>query len=88
MTTVRVSGGIMKNNTLAMIATVALVLGPASMIGYIDPAVCNGLKASEFVSCEVAAAQHLWAFAGFTIFGAGTLLFSFLRNKKQRASKN
>lgn len=78
----------MKNNTLAMIATVALVLGPASMIGYIDPAVCQGLPTSDFVSCDVAAAQHLWAFAGFTLFGAGTLLLSFLRHKKQRASKN
>ena len=78
----------MKNNTLAMIATVALVLGPASMIGYIDPAVCNGLPASDFVSCEVAAAQHLWAFAGFTIFGAGTLLISYLRFRKQNAGKN
>lgn len=78
----------MKNNTLAMIATVALVLGPASMIGYIDPAVCSGLPASDFVSCEAAAAQHLWAFAGFTIFGAGTLLISYLRFKKQNARKN
>ncbi|MEN9287472.1 MAG: hypothetical protein RLZ88_142, partial [Actinomycetota bacterium] len=32
----------MKNNTLAMLATISLVLGLASLIGYIDPAVCEG----------------------------------------------
>ncbi|MEY4321892.1 MAG: hypothetical protein RL167_620 [Actinomycetota bacterium] len=73
----------MKNNTLAMIATIALVLGPASLIGYIDPAVCKGLPTSEFISCDAAAAQHIWGFWGFTIFGAATLLMSYLRNKKK-----
>jgi hypothetical protein len=73
----------MKNNTLAMIATIALVLGPASLIGYIDPAVCKGLPTSEFISCDAAAAQHIWGFWGFTIFGAATLLIGYLRNKKK-----
>lgn len=78
----------MKNNTLAMIATIALVLGPASMIGYIDPAVCNGLPTSEFMSCEAAAAQHLWGFWGFTLFGAGTLLIGTMRNRRKNEGKN
>ena len=59
----------MKNNSLAMLATIALVAALASMIGYIDPAVCDGIKSDGFVTCEQAAQQHIWGFWGFLGFG-------------------
>ena len=59
----------MKNNSLAMLATIALVAALASMIGYIDPAVCEGIKSDGFVTCEQAAQQHIWGFWGFLGFG-------------------
>lgn len=71
----------MKNNTLAMIATISIVLGLATMIGYIDPAVCTDSNADAFVSCNQAAAQHLWAFAGFTSFGVITLVMGTVRSR-------
>ncbi len=71
----------MKNNTLAMIATISIVLGLATMIGYIDPAVCADSNADAFVSCNQAAAQHLWAFAGFTSFGVITLVMGTVRSR-------
>lgn len=80
----------MKNNTLAMIATISIVLGLATMIGYIDPAVCADSNADAFVSCNQAAAQHLWAFAGFTSFGIITLVVGTIRTRMlaRRAENN
>lgn len=74
----------MKNNTLAMIATISLVLGLASMIGYIDPAVCEGSQSQAFVTCEEAAAQHLWGFFGFSAFGVVTLVVGTVRSRMRR----
>ncbi|MFM6971672.1 MAG: hypothetical protein ACKOWH_03675 [Rhodoluna sp.] len=73
----------MKNNTLAMLATISIVLGLASIIGYIDPAVCAGSAPQEFITCEQAATQHLLGFAGFTSFGVITLLLGTIRNRAQ-----
>jgi len=63
-----------KNNSLAMLATIALVAALASMIGYIDPAVCEGIKSDGFVTCEQAAQQHIWGFWGFLSFGVLVLV--------------
>lgn len=76
----------MKNNSLAMLATISIVLGLASLIGYIDPAVCTVEQSEAFVSCEQAASQHIAGFLGFTLFGAGTLLAGYLRNKTRSAA--
>ena len=72
----------MKNNSLAMVALISLVLGIASLVGYIDPAVCGELPSNGFITCEQAAAQHLWGFWGFTAFGAVTLLGGTLLSKR------
>mgnify|MGYP006871988630 FL=1 len=71
----------MKNNSLAMVATISLVLSIASMISYIDPAVCAGSTTEGFVTCEQAAAQHLWGFWGFMAFGIVTLVAGTIRNQ-------
>jgi hypothetical protein len=76
-----------KNNTLAMIATISIVLGLASMIGYIDPAVCEGSQTQAFVTCEEAAAQHLGGFFGFTAFGVVTLVVGTIRSRMRARRK-
>ncbi|MEY3537895.1 MAG: hypothetical protein RL645_709 [Actinomycetota bacterium] len=78
----------MKNNTLAMLATISLVLGLASLIGYIDPAVCEGRQSGTFITCEQAAAQHVAGFWGFTAFGVVVLAVGTIRAAfKRRAAK-
>lgn len=69
----------MKNNTLAMLATISIVLGLASLIGYIDPAVCEGRQSGTFITCEQAAAQHIAGFWGFSAFGIAVLSFGTIR---------
>jgi hypothetical protein len=71
----------MKNNSLAMLATVSIVLGLASMIGYIDPAVCAGNQDQVFITCQQAADQHIAGFIGFTAFGLVTLIFGTIRSR-------
>lgn len=78
----------MKNNSLAMLATISIVLGLASLVGYIDPAVCTVEQSEAFVSCEQAASQHILGFLGFTIFGAGTLLAGYLRSKRKTSARS
>ena len=69
----------MKNNTLAMLATIALVAAFASMIGYIDPATCTVENKDAFLTCEEAANQHIYAFWGFAGFSAVVLLSDLVR---------
>lgn len=69
----------MKNNNLAMLATISIVLGIASIIGYIDPAVCAGSKSDGFITCAEAASQHLWGFVGFSTLGIITLVVGTIR---------
>jgi hypothetical protein len=75
----------MKNNSLAMIALIALVGAPASLIGYIDPKTCPPQN-STFTTCQQAADQHLWLFWGLAAFGILTFVGSFVARKlrKQR----
>ncbi len=74
----------MKNNTLAMLATISIVLGIASLIGYIDPAVCEGRQSGAFITCEQAAAQSIAGFWGFSAFGILVWVFGTLRAAVQR----
>lgn len=76
----------MKNNNLAMIATISLALGIGSLVGYIDPAVCAGSPSDGFVTCAEAASQHIWGFVGFTAFGIVTLVVGTVR-ARVRASR-
>lgn len=77
----------MKNNNLAMIATISLALGIGSLVGYIDPAVCAGSPSEGFVTCTEAASQHIWGFVGFTAFGIVTLLVGTIR-ARMRSSQS
>ena len=75
------AGGLeMKNNSLAMIALIALVAAPASLIGYIDPATCP-VQNSGFTTCQQAADQHILLFWGFAAFGILTFVGSFVARK-------
>ena len=77
----------MKNNSLAMIATVSLALSLASMIGYIDPAVCEASQSQGFITCKEAADQHIWAAVGFASFGVVTLITGTVRNRLRAKRK-
>ena len=82
----------MKNNTLAMLGTIALVGALASMIGYIDPATCTVEGSEAFMTCEEAAGRQMWAFWGFLGFaaltlGGGTLRYWLAKRRTKVASK-
>ena len=70
----------MKNNSLAMIALIALVGAPASLIGYIDPKTCPEQN-SGFTTCQQAADQHIWLFWILAAFGVATFVGSFVARK-------
>lgn len=78
----------MKNNNLAMIATISIVLGIGSIIGYIDPAVCAGSPSDGFITCTEAANQHLWGFWGFTSFGIIALVAGTIRSRMRANREN
>ncbi|MEN9603590.1 MAG: hypothetical protein RL545_279, partial [Actinomycetota bacterium] len=52
----------MKNNTLAMLATISLVLSVALLISYIDPAVCAGSGIQSLETCTQLAYEHIYGF--------------------------
>ncbi len=70
----------MKNNSLAMMALIALVGAPASLIGYIDPATCPAQN-SAFTTCQQAADEHIWLFWVLAAFGLLTFVGSFVARK-------
>ena len=51
----------MKNNSMAMIATVALVGILALLIGFFDPETCTPNQLEGWTSCEAIASQRAWA---------------------------
>ena len=71
----------MKNNSLAMIATISLALSLASMIGYIDPAVCEASQSEGFITCKEVADQHIAVAVGFASFGIVTLVLGTIRSR-------
>jgi hypothetical protein len=73
----------MKNNTLAMVATIAIALSIASLIGYVEPTACTVVPPEGFPTCEETASQRLWTAGGLFAFGALTLLFGTLRSKRK-----
>ena len=76
----------MKNNSLAMIALIALVGAPASLIGYIDPKTCP-VKSDVFTNCQQAADQHIWLFWGLAAFGVITFVSSFIVRRLSKSTK-
>ncbi|MEY4367870.1 MAG: hypothetical protein RLZ28_1285 [Actinomycetota bacterium] len=77
----------MKNNSLAMIALIALVGAPASLIGYIDPKTCPPQN-SGFTTCQQAADQHVWLFWILAAFGVATFVGSFVSHKIAARNKS
>jgi len=71
----------MKNNTLAMLATISLALSVAMLISYIDPAVCAGSGIQDVSVCAQVASEHIWGFIGFFAFGAITLVGGAIRSR-------
>jgi hypothetical protein len=71
-----------KNNSLAMLATIGAVLALASMIGYIDPAVCVVEPAQNFASCESVAQQTL-TLAGTLATVSAALFVAHLWQKRR-----
>jgi uncharacterized protein (UPF0261 family) len=74
----------MKNNALAMLATISIAVGLASIIGYVEPSACVVSGAEGIATCEEAASQQLWSFIGFTSFGVVTLLVSAVRSRRRK----
>jgi len=71
----------MKNNNLAMLALIALVAAPASLIGYIDPKTCPKELEGTFTTCQQAADQHITAFWVFAAIGVLTFVGSFINRR-------
>ena len=74
----------MKNNTLAMLATISLAVSVAILISYIDPAVCAGSGIQTLDACTQLANEHIWGFVGFFAFGAITLVVGTIRARLKR----
>ncbi len=63
----------MKNNSLAMLATIAAVVAIASFIGFFNPETCTVEAVDGWASCESIAAQRAIggvAFAAAALIGA------------------
>lgn len=61
-----------KNNSMAMIATITLVGVIASIIGLFDPATCVQVQSDDWTSCESIARERVigfWALLIFSVFG-------------------
>lgn len=74
----------MKNNTLAMLATISIAVGLASIIGYVEPSACVVSGGEGIATCEEVASQQFWSFVGFTSFGVVTLLISAIRARRRK----
>lgn len=74
----------MKNNTLAMLATISIAVGLASIIGYVEPSACVVSGTDGIATCEEVAGQQFWSFVGFTSFGVVTLLISAIRARRRK----
>ncbi len=77
--------GCVKNNTLAMLATISLAVSVAILISYIDPTVCAGSGIQSLEACTQLANEHIWGFVGFLSFGVITLVGGALRHRIQVA---
>lgn len=73
----------MKNNSLAMLATIAAVGALATLIGYVDPQVCAVSAEEAWMRCEHIAAQTLTAFWVFFSI-AGLSLIGYLAQLRKR----
>lgn len=73
-----------QNNSLAMVATVALVGVFASIIGLFDPSTCVDVQTEGWTSCESIASDRQigsWVLLSLSVLGFAA---SFVRRKKQK----
>ena len=76
----------MRNNSLAMLATIAGIGILAWFIGFFDPETCvESAQQAGWTSCESIARDRgvaLWVLVGVTIAAAG---YTLLRSRKRRS---
>lgn len=73
-----------ENNSMAMVATVALVGVLASFIGLFDPSTCADVQAEGWTSCESIARDRQigsWVLMSISVIG---FALSFVRRKKSK----
>jgi hypothetical protein len=73
-----------QNNSMAMVATVALVGVFASILGLFDPSTCVDVQAEGWTSCESIARDRQigsWILLGLSMFG---FVISLVRRKKRK----
>lgn len=73
-----------QNNSMAMVATVALVGVFASIIGLFDPSTCIDVQAEGWTSCESIARDRQigsWILLGLSVLG---FTVSLVRRKKRK----
>ncbi len=73
----------MKNNTMAMLAIIAIAMSFASLIGYIEPGTCTVAPAQGLSTCEQAGVERLWGFVILFTFGVVTLVVGTLRARRR-----
>lgn len=73
----------MKNNTLAMLGTISLVMSVAMLLSYISPAVCAGSGLTDLETCTQIANERLIMAGGFFAFGAITLVGGAIRSRNR-----
>ena len=61
----------MKNNSLAMLTTIAAVVAIASVIGFFNPETCTVQAVDGWASCEAIAAQRA---IGGAVFAAAAVI--------------
>jgi uncharacterized membrane protein YecN with MAPEG domain len=73
----------LKNNSAAMLATVALVGLGALLLSFFDTGTCVVPDAEGFVSCQEIADQRVWAAWILGVIFVGGLLVSITRKKRR-----
>jgi hypothetical protein len=73
----------LKNNSAAMLATVALVGLAALLLSFFDTGTCVVPDADNFISCQEIADQRVWAAWILGAIFVGGLLVSITRKKRR-----
>ena len=73
----------MKNNSAAMLATVALAGLGALLLSFFDAGTCVVPEADNFISCQEIADQRIWAASILGAIFVGGLLVSITRKKRR-----